>query len=175
MAEKKLSGEIVFEGRSFQVSVDKVKTPDNRTTIREVVLHADCVAVVAVDAEDNILLVRQFRYAVGKELLEIPAGGIDPGEIPEQAVEREMREETGLQPRKVVRLGGFYSSPGFCSEYLHLFLATDMIRNPLTAEDTAGIKLVPTPKSGIPKLIAEGKICDSKSFAGLLQYLASFK
>ena len=148
-----------------------MKTVDGRESTREIVEHPDCVAIVAVDAGDNILLVRQFRKSVEKELLEIPAGGIEPGEEPELAVEREMREETGLQPRKVERLGGFYSSPGFSTEYLHLFLATDMIENPLVAEDTPGITLVTVSKQEIPKLIVSGAICDSKSIAGLYSYL----
>ena len=161
MTEKTKSSMVTFQGRAFRVRVDTVLTTDGRESTREIVEHPDCVAVVAVDANDNILLVKQFRKSVEKELLEIPAGGIEPGEEPELAVEREMREETGLQPRKVERLGGFYSSPGFCTEYLYLFLATEMVENPLTAEDTAGIKLVPVAKSEIPKLIASGKICDA--------------
>lgn len=175
MTENTISSEIDFRGRAFQVRVDTVRTDEGRTTTREIVLHPDCVAIIAVDENDNILLVRQFRKSVEKELLEIPAGGIEKGEDPELAVDREMREETGLQPRKIERLGGFYSSPGFCNEYLHLFIATNMINNPLVAEDTAGIKLVSIPRSKIPGLIANGTICDSKSIAGLLQYLYVYK
>jgi len=171
MSENTVSSRIIFNGRALKLRIDTVQTGDGRTTTREIVEHANCVAVIAVDAASNILLVRQFRKSVEKELLEIPAGGIEPDETPELAVEREMQEETGLQPQKIERLGGFYSSPGFCNEYLYLFLATDMVPNPLVAEDTAGIQLVPVPREQIPALIASGTICDSKSIAGLLQYL----
>ena len=106
-----------------------------------------------------------------KELLEIPAGGIDPGETPEEAVRREMREETGFLPRKVEKLGGFYSSPGFCTEYLYLYLAADLTKSPLRAEDSDAISLVPTPLEQIPELIASGAIVDAKSIAGLLTFL----
>jgi len=86
---------------------------------REVVEHGECVAVVAVDGDDNIILVSQYRQPIDKEILEIPAGGIDPGETPEDAVRRELQEEIGYLPEKVERLGGFYSVPGYGTEYLH--------------------------------------------------------
>ncbi|GAI88048.1 unnamed protein product, partial [marine sediment metagenome] len=123
-----------------------------------------------MDADDKVLLVKQFRKPVEKELLEIPAGSIDPGEDPVTTVRREMQEETGYLPRKVERLGGFYSSPGFCTEYLHLYLATDLTPSQLYAEDTESIKLVRVPVSQVPALITSGKICDAKSIAGLLIY-----
>jgi ADP-ribose pyrophosphatase len=151
--------------------VDTVQLPDGRQTTREIVEHAECVAVVPVDEDGNVLLVRQFRHAAGKTMLEIPAGGIDSGETPEAAVRREMGEETGFSPRTVERLGGFYSSPGFCTEYLHLFLATDLEANRLQAEDTEGIELVRVRPDRIPELIESRAICDSKSVAGLFTYL----
>jgi len=142
-----------------------------RETTREIVEHADCVAVVVVDADNNVLLVKQFRKPVEKELLEVPAGGIDPGEDPETTVRRELREEIGYLPRRVERLGGFYSAPGYCSEYLYLYLATDLTPSRLHAEDTESIELVRVPITQIPGLIASGKICDAKSIAGLLSFL----
>jgi ADP-ribose pyrophosphatase len=151
--------------------VETVQMPDGRTTTREIVEHRPCVAIVPVDADGNILLVRQYRSAVDKELLEIPAGGIDPGEDPVTAVRREMSEETGYLPQKVEGLGGFYSAPGFCTEYLYLFLATDLIPNRLYAEDTEGISLVRVPVSEVISLIMSNTICDAKSIAGLLTHL----
>ena len=168
--EKTLSSQPIYEGRAIKLRVDTVRMPSGRETRREIVEHRDCVAIVAIDANDNVLLVNQFRKAVEKELLEIPAGGIDPGEDPVTAVRREMQEETGYLPRKVERLGGFYSTPGYCTEYLHLYLATDLTPSQLYAEDTESIKLVRVPLSQIPSLIASGKICDAKSIAGLLTY-----
>lgn len=168
--EETLSSRKVFEGRALKLRVDTVKLPGGKQTTREIVEHENCVAIVALDAADNILLVKQFRKPVEKELLEIPAGGIDPGETPEEAVRREMREETGFLPRKVAKLGGFYSSPGFCTEYLHLYLAGDLVTSPLQAEDSESISLVRVPLSQIPGLIASGAICDAKSIAGLLAF-----
>ncbi len=169
--EKTLSSQLIFSGRAVRLRIDTVQMPSGRQTTREVVEHSDCVAIVAIDGDDNVLLVNQYRQAIGKELLEIPAGGIDPGEDAEAAVRREMREETGFLPRKVMRLGGFYSSPGFCTEYLHLYLVTDLVSSPLQAEDTEIIKLVRVPASQIPELLSSGQICDAKSIAGLLTYL----
>ncbi len=169
--EETISSHVAYQGRSVKLRVDTVRTPEGRQTTREIVEHSDCIAVVAVDVKDNILLVKQYRKAIGKELLEIPAGGIEPGENPAAAVEREMREETGLLPHKIEPLGGFYSTPGYTTEYLYLFLATELVPMPLTAEDTAEITLISIPQDRIPSMIASGEICDSKSISGLLKYL----
>ena len=168
--EKTISSQLVYDGRAVKLRVDTVSTPDGRETTREIVEHSDCIAVVAIDADGKVLLVNQFRKAVEKELLEIPAGGIEDGEDPVTTVRREMQEETGYLPQKVKKLGGFYSAPGYCSEYLHLYLAADLIPSRLYAEDTESIELVRMPVSQIPALIASGKICDAKSIAGLLTY-----
>jgi len=169
--EKTLSSRLVYDGRAVRLRIDTVRMPSGRETTREIVEHADCVAIIAVDDEDNILLVNQFRKAVEKRLLEIPAGGIEPGEEPADCVRRELREETGFLPKKVERLGGFYSTPGYGTEYLHLYLATELIPSPLQAEDSESIKLVRVPLSEIPSLITSGSICDAKSIAGLLMFL----
>jgi len=169
--EKTLSSQLIYEGRAVKLRVDTVQVPSGRETTREIVEHGDCVAIIAIDANDNVLLVNQFRKPVEKELLEIPAGGIKPGEDPVDCVCRELREETGYLPGKVERLGGFYSTPGYCTEYLYLYLATDLTPSPLQAEDTENIRLVRVPLSQIPSLITSGKICDAKSIAGLLTFL----
>ncbi|MDP3879627.1 MAG: NUDIX hydrolase [Dehalococcoidales bacterium] len=169
--EKPLSSQLVYQGRALRLRVDTVQMPDGRQTTREIVERSDCVAIVAVDANDDVLLVNQFRRAVEKELVEIPAGGIDPGEDPADAVRRELREETGYLPRKVERLGGFYLAPGYSSEYLYLYLATDLVPSPLHAEDTDEISLSRVPLSQIPGLIASGNIFDAKSIAGLFTFL----
>ena len=169
--EKTIASRVVYDGRAIKVRVDTVETASGRQTTRDIVEHADCIAVVAVDADDNILLVKQFRKPIEKELLEIPAGGIDAGEDPVTAVQREMREETGFFPQKVERLGGFYSAPGYASEYLYLYLASDLIPSQLFAEDTEGIEVVRVPVTEIRELVIQGKIQDAKSVAGLLAFL----
>ncbi|MFC1972154.1 NUDIX hydrolase [Chloroflexota bacterium] len=167
MSEKTLSSETIYDGRAVKLRIDTVEMSNGRQTTREIVEHSECVAIVAIDEEDNLLLVSQFREAAESELLEIPAGGIEPGEDPVTAVNREMQEETGYYPRKLKSLGGFYSAPGYCTEYLHLYLATDLVASQLFAEDTKEISLVRVPLSKISELIASGSIRDSKSLAGL--------
>lgn len=166
--ERIIHSQYVYRGRVVALRVDNIELPSGRSTTREVVEHSDCVAIVAVDGEGQVLLVRQFREAVGRTLLEVPAGGLQPQEDPVAGVRRELQEETGFLPRKVERLGGFYSSPGFCTEYLHLFLATDLEPSRLYDEDTESIELVRVPPHQIPQLIADGSIVDAKSLAGLL-------
>ena len=168
--EKTLSSEIVYEGRVVRLRVDTVQTTEGRETTREIVEHADCVAIIAVDADDNVLLVEQFRKPIERELLEIPAGGIDSGESPEAAVSRELQEETGYLPRKMEKLGGFFSAPGYGTEYLYLYLASDLVLSPLQAEDTDSITLVRVPINDIAHIIASGRIRDAKSIAGLLTF-----
>ena len=169
--EKKLSSQQIYQGHAVNIRVDTVEKASGKKTTRDVVEHNDCVAVVALDEQNNILLVRQFRHAVDRFLLEIPAGGIDPGEEPLDSVRRELQEEIGYFPRKIDKLGGFYSIPGYGTEYLHCFLATDLVPSRLMAEDTDDIELVPVSPNEIPRLIASGEICDGKTIAALLMFL----
>ena len=169
MADKKerlLDSQHVYRGRALHIRVDSVVKPNDIKTTREVVEHADCVVILPVDSQGNILLVRQFRHAVNQEMLELPAGSIDPGETPEETAIRELREETGYKPGKLEKLGGFYSAPGYCTEYLHFFRATHLKKSPLTAEDTDEIEVVPVNPAEVPSLIASGQICDAKTIAG---------
>jgi len=171
MKERLISSKKAFEGRAVKLRIDTIEKASGEVTTREIVWHADCIAVVVLDDKDNVVLEKQFRRAAGKEMLEIPAGGIDEGETPEEAVKRELQEEIGYLPGKVTRLGGFYAAPGYCTEYLHLFLATDLKPSKLTAEDTDEIEIIRVPRSEIKGLIDSGKICDAKSVAGLLWVL----
>ncbi len=169
--EKTISSKMLFSGRAVKLRVDTVMGTDGHETTREIVEHDDCIAVVPIDADGKIMLVKQFRKSIERELLEIPAGGIDRGEDVEEAVRREMREETGYLPRKLERLCGFYSAPGYSTEFLHLYLVSDLTPAPLQAEDTQDITVVRVPESGISEMISSGSVCDAKSIAGLLYYL----
>jgi ADP-ribose pyrophosphatase len=168
--EKKLSSRQIYSGRAVNVRVDTIEKGSGTETTREVVEHSDSIAAVAVDEQGNIILVRQFRHAVGKFLLEIPAGGIDPGEDPLDSVRRELQEEIGYFPQKIERLCGFYATPGYGTEYLHCFLATDLVPARLVAEDTEDIELVRISADEIPRLVTSGDVCDAKSIAALLMF-----
>ncbi|MCD6390692.1 MAG: NUDIX hydrolase [Dehalococcoidia bacterium] len=169
--EKKIASQQIYRGQAVNIRVDTVEKANGKETTRDVVEHSDCIAVVALDEQDNVLLVRQFRYPVGRFLLEIPAGGVDPGEEPIDSVRRELQEEVGYLPRKIDKLGGFYTVPGYGTEYLHCFLANDLVPSRLVAEDTEDIGLVRVSRDEIPRLIASGEICDAKSIAALLMFL----
>jgi len=171
--ERTLESKLVYEGREVKLRLDTVVLPSGRKTTREVVEHVDCVAVVAIDSEDNVLLVRQFRKPAERVLLEIPAGGIEPGEQPIQCALRELEEETGYIAGKLERLGGFYSSPGYSNEFLHLFLATEL-RGGRAKEDEI-IEVVPIPLAEIANLISSGEICDAKSIVGFFTLLLRYR
>ena len=171
MEERTLESRRIYEGRVISLRIDKVLLPSGRQTKREVVEHGDCVAIIALDPDGDVVLVKQFRQAAGKALLEIPAGNVDRGESPEQAAIRELGEETSLEAGKLKRLLGFYTSPGYSSEYLHLCLATDLKHGTLSPMEDESIEVVRVPLSDIPRLIASGEICDGKSIAGLLAFI----
>lgn len=176
MAEEKvITSHSVFEGRLVKVRVDDIEMPDGRETTREVVEHGEVVAVVVIDEQGQVILEEQYRGAIGKTLLEIPAGGIEPGEKSEDAVYRELQEEIGYIPRRIEKLGGFYAAPGYCTEYMHLYLATDLVPSRLFAEDTEGIRLVRVSLQRAIALVKSGEIHDGKSVAGLLLYRAKKK
>jgi ADP-ribose pyrophosphatase len=165
----KVTSEILFDGH-FRVRRDIFATQSGEIKTRDILEYPEAVAMVAVDREGKIILERQFRYAAGRELIEIPAGGIDPSETPESAACREMQEETGYFPRCIERLTSFYSAPGYSTEVVHLFLAKDLVESRLTAEDSEEITLLRVSKDEVLKLIADGSIRDGKSIAGLLFY-----
>lgn len=168
--QKVLSTEEKFHGHILNLRIDAVEMPDGRKTTREIIEHEPCIVVIAIDDDANLLLVRQYRRAVDRELLELPAGGIEPGEDPVDAVKREMAEETGYMPQTVIKLGGFYSAPGFCTEYLHFYLATALVAKQLYAEDTDEINVVPVSIDKAADMVMSHEICDSKSIAGILFY-----
>jgi ADP-ribose pyrophosphatase len=167
---EKLSSELIYKGH-LKIRIDKFQMADGSQATREIIEHTDCIAVIPVDENDNVLLVSQYREAVGKELLEIVAGGIDQGEEVETAVKREMQEETGYLPQKLQKLGGYYLAPGYSTEFMHLYTASALVPSRLTAEDTETIQLVRVPVSQIPQLLTSGKITDGKSIAGLYMFL----
>jgi ADP-ribose pyrophosphatase len=151
--------------------VDTIRYPSGREGTIDVVEHNGGVTLLAIDDEDRVLLVRQFRHATGKPLLELPAGTIDPGEAPEVCAERELQEETGYRPGKMELLGGFYSAPGYSTEYLYCYLCTDLVESSLQG-DEEHIVVERVPLAEVVRRIASGEIEDAKTSGALLLYLA---
>lgn len=155
----------VYEGRVVSLRVDEIRDEEGRVHRVEVVEHRESMTVVALDAEDRIVLVRQYRHPTGGELLETPAGSVDPGETPLEAVNRELAEETGLRAREVIPLGGFYLAPGWATEFMHVYLARDLHEASAPADDDERIEVV---RLSIPEWearIRAGEIRDAKSIA----------
>ena len=136
---------------------------------REVVVHGPAVAIVSVDREDRVRLVRQERAGAGGKLLELPAGTVDANEKPIEAAQRELREETGLHGGVWTEVAGVYTTPGFCDERIHIFIARGVEEGEAKPEASEEIEHVPVPLAEIPALLAE--IADAKTLAGLLLLL----
>ena len=149
------SQEYLYFGRIINLRVDNVRLPDGMPARREIVEHRDAVAIVPLDQEGQVLLVRQYRKATEQELTEIPAGVIEEGESPEETARRELSEETGLAAKHIKRLAGFYTSPGFSNEYLHVFLATDLSPAAGTPDPDEDISLTWLPLADALAMIAE--------------------
>jgi ADP-ribose pyrophosphatase len=169
--EPTIATENIYSGRILNLRVDTVRLPGGDTTRREIVEHAAAVALVALDAEENVLLVRQFRKPTEIRLLELPAGSVDAGEAPEAAARRELQEETGFLPGNLQRLVTFYTTPGFSTELMYLYLATNLTPARLPADDDESIDVVRVPLGEIPELISSGGVVDAKTLVGLLMLL----
>lgn len=158
----------VFEGKLVQVRVDEVRLANGHITSREIVEHVDAVVVVPIDADDNVVLVRQYRHPVGAVLLEAPAGKLDGAEEPSEAAQRELQEEAGYYAKKLRRLGQFWMAPGYCTELMHAFVASDLVPGRLEADPDEDIRTEEIPMSRIVDLIRNGEIQDAKTIAALL-------
>ena len=162
----------IFDGKILNVRRDDVRTPSGRIASREVVEHKPAVGMLAVTDDKTVLLVRQYRYAVHEETLEICAGLIEKGEDPAQAAEREMQEELNVKAKNLYRIGEFYASPGFCTELFTLFLAEGLEKSSLPQDEDENVSVLEVPLKEIPFMIKEGKIRDSKTFAALSWLMA---
>lgn len=169
--ETTVASQQVYEGRLVNLRVDTVRLENGRLTRREIVEHPGAVAVVALDEDDNVILVRQFRKGAERRLLEIPAGTLEAGEEPITCARRELIEETGYRAECLEQIGGLYTSPGFCTEYIHLYLATGLQKGHPAPEDDETIETIKVALSDISAMVSQGEICDGKSIAGLLSVL----
>ncbi|MGC9489968.1 MAG: NUDIX hydrolase [Thermovirgaceae bacterium] len=169
--ERKITSNILYRGRIVNLKVDNVILPTGQKTTREVVEHGPAVAVLAVDASGRILLVRQNRYPVGEVLLEVPAGLVEPGESARETAVRELREETGYKPGYMEEVMRFYTSPGFSTELIILFFATDCEHAPLEQDFDENIELEPVDSRSVADYLENGQIRDAKTLAALCWYL----
>jgi ADP-ribose pyrophosphatase len=159
----------VYQGRVVDLSVEKVRLPNGNVCELELIRHPGAAAMVPVDADGNVLLVRQYRHATGGYVLEVPAGKLDPGEPPETCALREVEEEVGYRPRTLTPLGWIFTTPGFTDEKIWLYLATDLVpaRQDLERDEVLTVERVP-----LAEAVARaegGEIVDAKSVCALLR------
>jgi len=160
-----------FEGRVFKVTVERITLPNGQELRAEIVRHPPSVVIVPMTHEGDVILVRQYRHAIGRWMWELPAGSLDPGESAEQGAIRECHEEIGLIPGRVERLGAFFPTPGYCDEEMIFFKAT-ALRPPAEGEEAhADPDEDIEPRAFAPdelrRLIAIGEIADLKTVAGV--------
>lgn len=170
--ETKIEGKRLFEGRILTLEVDRVSLPGGGESEREVIRHPGAAVMVPVTEAGEVLFVRQFRYATGELLLELPAGKLDPGEDPADCAARETAEETGYRPQTVEKMGEFYTAPGFCDELIRAFLVTDLVPAPeAEADDDELVEVVPLAVDGYTEMAARGEIRDAKTLAAMAMWM----
>jgi ADP-ribose pyrophosphatase len=168
MTFKLIRSETLFQGRVFKIRRDHVEAPGGRKTKFDIVEHGGSVVIIPIDPHGNVLFVRQPRYAIGIDLLELPAGTRDGEEPYEICAAREIREETGMEAGTLKKVGQFYLAPGYSTEYMEVYLATDLKENPLEADEDEFLTLVKIPLKKVMEQVECGDVPDSKSLAALL-------
>lgn len=162
----------IYDGRVVNLRVDTIEVSSGRNVRREVVEHPGAVVVLPLDGEGRIMWVRQYRYAIDEDLLELPAGTLEENEGPEVCAAREVAEETGFAPGRLEPLGRFYSAPGFCTEYMYAYLASELQpASEAHADEDEDIEVVPLAVDDSVARVLSGEIQDAKSIAALFLYL----
>ncbi len=165
--EKTMKSDKIYEGKLLNLRVDTVEIPDKKYSKREIVEHPGGVAVIPVASDNSIILVKQYRKAIERFLLEIPAGKLELNEEPRETAIRELKEETGYEAKKIEYLLEFYTSPGFSNEKIYLFLATDLIEGEATPDSGEFIEMEKYNIDDLIKMVERGEIIDSKTIIGI--------
>lgn len=163
-----ISRQPLMQLHAFDVERVHFRLPDGRERDYDLVQHVDAVTILPVDDQGRVHLVRQYRIGAEQELLELPAGVMDPGEDPEITAHRELREEIGMDCGEMIRLGGFYMAAGYSTEYMHVFLALNLEDSPLDHDDDEFLTTVRVPVSEVMKMAQDGRLADGKSLSTLL-------
>lgn len=169
LEETILTTRTLFEGRVVKLDVHDVRLPNGETSTREIIRHSGAAAIVPLDADGQVVLVRQYRLAARRLMLEIPAGVLSPGEDPLVCAVRECQEETGLKPGQVEPLGGFFVAPGYTAEYIHLFVGRDLTASQLDGDIDEFVEVVRMPLTEAVRMAVAGELHDSKTIIALLK------
>jgi ADP-ribose pyrophosphatase len=170
MTYETIHSEIIYHGSIFDVRKDQISLPNGEIHQLDIVDHPGAVTLLPIDEKNQIWFVRQYRQGAQQELLELPAGSIELGEDPAVCAQRESREEIGMAARNLQLLGRFYLAPGYSTELLYAFLATDLYPAPLTADSDEFLSVIQLPMRDVIDMAEKGEILDGKTLATL--YLA---
>lgn len=168
MTYETLNSEKVYSGRAFSVREDTIRMEGGRTSRMDIVVHNPSVTVLPVDAQDRIWFVNQYRYAIGEWVLELPAGVMEPNELPDETAHRELREEIGMAARALHPLGDFFLAPGYSTERMYVFLASGLYPAPLERDLDERIEVVKVTRSRAYQMVENGEILDAKTLAAML-------
>ena len=171
LTEKKVSSQTIYRGKIVTLTVDQARLPDGTLALREVVYHPGGVAILALDQDNTVTLVRQYRYPIGQLLLELPAGKLDHGAEEDRLLgaQRELSEETGLEAEEWTYLGYTLASPGFCDEALHMYLARGLHRVGQHLDEDEFLDVVTMPFDRLVEQVMDGTITDAKTVATTLK------
>ncbi|NBI66047.1 NUDIX hydrolase [Pseudoflavonifractor sp. 60] len=169
LAERRVHSDTIFEGKIIKVTKDQAELPDGSLASREVVNHPGGVCVLALDEDSNVTLVKQFRYPIQQLLLELPAGKLEYGEEHGPAAVRELSEETGLEASEWTYLGYMLSSPGFCTEKIHMYLARGLTRKKQHLDEGEFLDVLAVPFEELIRQVMDGTITDGKTVTAALK------
>lgn len=155
----------IYQGRAFSVRQDQVRLPNGAETHLDIVEHIGAVTILPLDADGQIWFVRQYRHAIKSEILELPAGTLEPGEDPAVCAARETREEIGMGAENLHKIGTFYMAPGYSTELMHVYVATGLFESPLAGDSDEFLDVERIPLAQIPDMLQTGKIVDGKTLA----------
>ena len=169
LQETKLTSQPIFDGDVLHIYKDTVRLPNGKTSTREYTVHHGAVCILPLLENGDVLLEHQFRYPMGRELLEIPAGKLEPGEDPRAAAIRELEEECGLTADRVVDLHPVYPSVGYDTEVIHMYLATGLHETKCHPDEDEFLDRLSYPLDTLVEMVMNGEICDAKTVAGILK------
>ena len=169
LSEKTLSSKEVFNGRVVKLHIDTVELPNGNIAEREVISHPGGVGVIALDENNNVLLVRQFRSGAKDVLLEIPAGKLEYGENPEECGRRELTEETGFIAKEFSHLAKFYVTPAYCEEIINVYYAKDLVKTNQNLDEDEFLNIEKVPFDALYEMVLSGEITDAKTVIATLK------
>ena len=168
LEEKSIFSENIFKGKLLDVRKDKVTLPNNKIGFREWINHPGAACIIPLLSENKIILVKQYRYPIREETIEIPAGKIDSGENPEKCAYRELEEETGYKAKKLTLLTSFYPAIGFANEKIWIYLAKNLVKSNSNTDKDEFVETISVDLNIALDMVAQGMIKDSKTIIGLM-------